>query len=98
MIRNISVINYRNERIDMMLDKPELSGFIVRMIDGLGPVKANVNVTDIITTDGGIFNSARLSSRNITVSLQFLGEDIETIRQKVYKFFPIKKELTFKNR
>lgn len=95
MIRSISVINYRNERIDMVLDKPELSGFIVRKIDGLGPAKANINVTDIITTDGGIFNSARLPSRNITVSLQFLGEDVETIRQRVYKYFPIKKELTF---
>ena len=63
MIKSISAINYRNERIDMVLDKPELSGFIVRKIDGLGPAKANINVTDIITTDGGIFNSARLSSR-----------------------------------
>jgi hypothetical protein len=95
MIKSISAINYRNERIDMVLDKPELSGFIVRKIDGLGPAKANINVTDIITTDGGIFNSARLSSRNIVISLQFFGEDVETIRQKVYKYFPIKKELIF---
>ena len=95
MIKSVSVINYRDERIDMILDKPELSGFIVRKIDGLGPAKANINITDIITTDGGIFNSARLSSRNIIISLQFFSEDVETIRQKVYKYFPIKKELTF---
>lgn len=95
MIKSVSVINYRNERIDMILDKPELSGFIVHKIGGLGPAKANVNITDIITTDGGIFNSARLSSRNIVISLRFFGEDIETIRQKAYKYFPIKKELTF---
>ena len=51
MIKSISAINYRNERIDMVLDKPELSGFIVRKIDGLGPAKANINVTDTIRQD-----------------------------------------------
>nr|DAE96011.1 MAG TPA: tail protein [Caudoviricetes sp.] len=95
MIKSVSIINYRNERLDMILDKPELSGFVIRKIDGLGAAKANVNITDIITTDGGIFNSARLSSRNIVLDLIFFGNDIEEIRQRAYKYFPIKKELTF---
>ena len=95
MIKSISVINYRNERIDITLERPELSGLIVKKIDGLGPAKANINITDIMTTDGGIYNSARLSSRNITMMMSFMGNDIESIRQKVYKYFPIKKGLTF---
>ena len=52
MIKSVSIINYRNERLDMILDKPELSGFVIRKIDGLGAAKANINITDIITTDG----------------------------------------------
>lgn len=94
MIKSVSVINYRNERLDMLLDKPENSGFIIRKIDGLGAAKADIHITDIITTDGGIFNSARLGSRNIVMDLMFFGNDIEEIRQRAYKYFPIKKELT----
>ena len=95
MIHSIKVINYRDEAITIDLEKPENSGFIIRSIDGLGAAKANINVTDIVTNDGGIFNSSRLVSRNIVMKLIFYGIDnIESIRQSTYKYFPIKKELT----
>lgn len=95
MIHSIKVINYRDEMITIDLERPEKSGFIIRGIDGLGAAKANINVSDIVTNDGGIFNSARLASRNIVIKLVFYGTDnIESIRQSTYKYFPIKKELT----
>lgn len=99
MIKSITVKNYLNDQITLELTRPELSGFIVRSIDGLGPVKANVNVTDLSTNDGGIFNSSRLDKRNIVISLGFLqtpNESIEDIRQKSYKYFPIKKKVYLK--
>lgn len=73
------------------------NGFLVKSITGLGPVKANVNTTEVATNDGSMFNSARLSQRNIVIQLAFVhsiyGEDIEEIRQKSYKYFPIKKNV-----
>lgn len=96
MIKSITVKNYLNDQIKLELMRPEKSGFIVRSIDGLGPVKANINVTDISTGDGGVFNSSRLDKRNIVIDLIFLQtekESIEDIRQKSYKYFPIKKKV-----
>lgn len=96
MIRSITVKNYLNKEITLELARPEKSGLIVKSIEGLGPAKANINVTDISTSDGGIFNSSRLDKRNIVMNLGFLqsaSESIEDIRQKTYMYFPIKKKV-----
>ena len=97
MIKSVTVKNYLNDEITLELMRPEKSGFIIKSIDGLGPAKANINVTDISTNDGGIFNSSRLDKRNIVMDLLFLQTDresIEDLRQKTYKYFPIKKKIT----
>lgn len=95
MIRSVTVTNHLGESIKLVLTKPEESGFAITGITGLGPVKATVNMTEVATSDGGIFNSSRLSSRNIVLSLVFLWKDtIEDTRQRAYKYFPIKKTVT----
>lgn len=97
MIKSITVTNYLGESIKLELARPDLSGFVVKSITGLGPGKATINTTDIVTTDGGLFNSARMSSRNIVISLEYLWRDkdsIEDIRQLSYKYFPLKKNVT----
>lgn len=96
MIRSITIRNYLNKEITLELARPEKSGLIVKSVEGLGPAKANINVTDISTSDGGIFNSSRLDKRNIVMNLGFLQsatESIEDIRQKTYMYFPIKKKV-----
>lgn len=96
MIKSIKVRNYLNKEITLELTRPELSGLIVKSVEGLGPAKANINVTDISTNDGGLFNSSRLDKRNIVINLGFLQsptESIEDIRQKTYVYFPIKKQV-----
>lgn len=96
MIKSIKVRNYLNKEITLELTRPELSGLIVKSVEGLGPAKANINVTDISTNDGGLFNSSRLDKRNIVINLGFLQsptESIEDIRQKTYLYFPIKKQV-----
>lgn len=96
MIKSITVKNYLNKEIKLELARPEKSGLIVTSIDGLGPAKATINVTDISTGDGGVFNSSRLDKRNIVLKLYFLqstSESIEDIRQKTYVYFPIKKKV-----
>lgn len=97
MIYSLAVTNYLGDRIKLELRKPEHTGFLIKSISGLGPVKANVNTTEVATNDGSMFNSARLSQRNIVIQLAFMhsiyGEDIEEVRQKSYKYFPIKKNV-----
>ena len=95
MIRSITVTNYLGDSIKLDLARPELSGFVVKSITGLGPGKANVNTTEVSTNDGSLFNSARMPQRNIVISLGFLWKNsIEDIRQLSYKYFPIKRNLT----
>ncbi len=95
MIKAITVTNYLGDSIRMDLARPEESGFVIRAITGLGPGQANINTVDVSTNDGGFFNSARLPIRNIVLTLGFLPKpSIEDVRQKSYKYFPIKKKLT----
>lgn len=97
MIYSFAITNYLGDRVKLELGKPEVSGFLIKSVTGLGPVKANVNTTEVVTNDGSMFNSARLSHRNIVFQLAFVdtvyGETIEDIRQKSYKYFPAKKSV-----
>lgn len=92
MIHSVTVTNYLGDSIELELKRPEKSGFYIKSIDGLGPGKSDINVTDISTGDGGLFNSARLQPRNIVLTLGFLmKQTIEDVRQSSYKYFPIKR-------
>lgn len=97
MIYSFAITNYLGDRVKLELGKPDVSGFLIKSVTGLGPVKANVNTTEVVTNDGSMFNSARLSQRNIVFQLAFVetvyGETIEDIRQKSYKYFPAKKSV-----
>lgn len=97
MIESITITNHLDESLELVLTEPEKSGIIIRSIDGLGPAKANMHLTDLATIDGGIDNGAKLDTRNIVLSLLFLkNPTIEDTRLKTYKYFPIKQNITFK--
>lgn len=97
MIKSITVTNYLGDSIKLELGRPEQSGFLIKSISGFGPGKANINTTEASTNDGSFFNSARLNQRNIVFDFIFVEsinrESIEDIRQKSYKYFPIKKNV-----
>lgn len=96
MIKSITATNYLGESIKLELARPELSGFAIKSISGLGPVKAEINTTEVATVDVSRYNSARLTNRNIVLSLVYFSDGsvpIEDIRQKSYKHFPIKKNV-----
>lgn len=95
MIKSITVTNYLGESIKLDLARPELSGFAVVNVSGLGPGKATINTTEVSTMDGDLYNSSRLGGRNIVLSLKYLwSPTIEEVRHKSYKYFPLKKEVT----
>lgn len=92
MIQWVKVTNYRDESITLTLSRPEESGMIITQIEGLGPGQATVNLTEMSTTDGALFNSARMSARNIVLSLKLMSKVlVEDIRLLTYKYFPLKK-------
>lgn len=95
MIKAFEIINYVGETLRMQLDDPYASGFIVRNVTGLGPVKADINFTEMASSDGGVENSARMGTRNIVFTLQFLqSPTIEETRHTSYRFFPIKHQVS----
>lgn len=97
MLISFIITNFLGESIEMELRRPEKSGFLIKSVSGLGPSKADVNTTAVSTNDGSLYNSARLQERNIVFDILFReteqGESIEAVRQKSYKYFPIKKNL-----
>lgn len=100
MIKSIKVTNYLGESISLPLRYyPEEPGLIIKEIDGLGPAEADINMTEMATVDGAIDNSSRLNTREITLSFIFAETKenplIEDIRLMTYKYFPIKKPITF---
>jgi hypothetical protein len=95
MIKSVTVINHLGDSLVMELKRPETSGFYIQRIDGLGPVRATVNIVERAVMDGASYNSARAGSRNIVMYLGFMfASNIEEIRHKSYKYFPIKKKVT----
>ena len=95
MIKSITVTNYLDESIIINLSNPKESGLIISKIEGLNPPKAEVNIAQISTMDGGQHNLSRLPSRNIVIHLDYYkgNESIESLRLKTYKYFPIKQKL-----
>ena len=96
MIKSITVTNYLGDSIKLELTRPDLSGFIVKPITGLGPVKASIKTTKVASDDGERYNSSTRDKRNIVLNLEFMmtaTETIEDIRHKSYKYFPLSKSV-----
>lgn len=92
MIKSVTITNFKSETLKLTLTNPEESGLIIESIDGLGPSKATINSTELATMDGSIYNSARQEERNIVMYLiMMFSPTIEDARQKVYRYFPLKK-------
>lgn len=93
MLHSVTVTNYLKESLVMELAKPWKSGMNIKNIDGIGPGKGHINTKAFSVIDGSSMIGANVESRNIVLNIGFYGDDIETIRQKTYKYFPIKHEL-----
>ena len=95
MIRSVTVVNHLGESLKMDLARPQTSGFYVKSIEGLGPVNANINITERSTVDGGYFSSAHANSRNIVLTLGFwFDKGVEDMRHESYRYFPLKRKIS----
>lgn len=101
MIKTVTIVNYLGKQLDLELTRPEKSGLVVQSITGIGPGKATINITNMASNDGGVFNSARSDTRNIVLNLEMYDTNvndsawtIEKARLLTYNFFPKKRPLT----
>lgn len=100
MIKSVTITNYIGDSLKLELSDPWETGVAIQDITGLGPVKANMNFTKLVTSDGGLFNSARLNNRNIVFKFRVFGGrscSVEDSRMILYNLFIVKKQvrLTF---
>lgn len=94
-MNSLKVTNYLGESITIEMGSPESSGLLLRSITGLSAPKADINVTDLLVEDGGVFNSSRSQKRNILLTiLPTFFPTIEDSRHNIYRYFPIKKRIT----
>lgn len=94
MLKSVKVTNHLGNSIVLELRNPEASGFYVVGISGLDPPKADISMSDIAAYDGSVFNSSRVSSRNIVFNIIFNENNVEHYRHLSYKYFPIKRNIT----
>lgn len=94
MLKSMTVVNPAGESTKLVLMNPWESGFNVWNIEGLGPGVADINTVPVATNDGSVYNSARVQSREIVLTVKFVDfPTIEDARQRSYRFFPIKKRV-----
>ncbi len=107
MVKKVTITNYLDKSVTYSFEGPteefpyqttgdDPSGLFITEIEGLGPVKASVNMTQLATANGDIYNSSRLAGRNIVIKARFTyAKTIEEARLLSYKFFPIGHKVKF---
>lgn len=77
--------NKYNEQINLTQN----GNYALLSIGGLTPPTATINTAVIATSDGAVFNSSRLGTRNIVLTIKPLNS-IETNRINLYQYFKAK--------
>lgn len=88
---NTYITNKKGETLQLSGNE---SKWQITNIEGLGPVNANLIITDLAGLDGGRFNSAKLETRNVVITLRLKG-DIEGNRLTLYRYCQPKEPITF---
>lgn len=90
LLRKLNVTNSRGSSLDLPLGDIS-GGFIVKDIEGLGPVKATVVSSSFANMDGEQYHSSRRESRNIIVKLgldpDYAVSSVYDLRAELYNFF-----------
>ena len=94
MIYTIIATNAKGDSVELDLANPWAGGIAVTGASGLGPAEGTINTVNFATTDGALFNSSRIKSRDIELNLKFLGSDIEAVRHKLLRYFRVKHPIT----
>ena len=100
MLEQVDILNEHGEELSLPLSEFS-SGIILRGIQGLDPVKANLVSSEFAMMDGTLFQAARRESRNIILQMgldsRYGGLSNTEIRHELYRVFMPKTQarLTF---
>lgn len=94
MIYTIIATNAKGDSVELDLANPWAGGIAVTGASGLGPAEGTINTVNFATSDGALFNSSRIKSRDIELNLKFLGSDIEEVRHRLLRYFRVKHPIT----
>lgn len=94
MIYTIIATNAKGDSVELDLANPWAGGIAVTGASGLGPADGTINTVNFATSDGALFNSSRIKSRDIELNLKFLGSDIEAVRHQLLRYFRVKHPIT----
>lgn len=94
MISEISSTTKSGERLTIELRDPYSSGIAIKEITGLGPVKADLSMDRFALIDGAFLKGVRVGTRNVVLTLIPLGEDIQQLRRKLYKYFGVSETIS----
>ena len=83
-----------NRNGDLMVLTGDEPVYQIIGIQGLNPPVAKINTTTIVGLDGARFNSARLETRNLVLTVKING-DVERNRLQLYRYFRTKEFCTF---
>ena len=95
MIRSLTLAAENGATANLSLTDPWGQGVAVLKVDGLGPVKSDIFVTNYGARSGGYYNGSRAATRDITLTLKPLGIDIERVRRWLYNVLPVQGRVTF---
>ena len=98
MIQSVWAINPDGERLDLNLaSSSEEEGIVVFNMTGLGPPVATINGTGGPNFDGLRVASVRADARYLVITLAVSKQGVqeEQARRTIYKYFPVKQEITF---
>jgi Phage tail protein len=80
-----------------LLNTPETDLYEIRNIDGLGPIKANVNTSQLGSVDGESYAGSSVGARNIVLTIGMKPDWVEwspeALRRQLDNYFMPKKRL-----
>jgi hypothetical protein len=90
----LTVENKRGQQLQLTNSKTMK---IVR-VDGLTPSNATVNLSNLVSDDGSLYNSSKVNERNMVIYVRLLS-DVENQRQLLYRYFQTKQwcKIYYKN-
>lgn len=99
LLKSLSAENSRGSVLELPLEISS-GGYLVKSIDGLGPVKASVVSSSFANLDGSQYHTSRLGERNIVLQLglepDYSQESVFHLRNRLYDFFMPKSSVKLK--
>lgn len=97
MLTMVEVINDRGENLAIPIED-DASGYLVKDIEGLDPVKATITSSKFALLPGEQFQASRRGTRNILLKLGYQPDyaltSVSELRKKLYNFLMPETEVT----